>query len=126
MQLASKPRDVRRDDLTSAGHEPANAIALSRDPGQRSALESHDAEFDAAVAKSTREMGLMDRLTALAFLAPAKLLIFGVLVVPAFYVAWLSMTSSTFGKAPTFIGIANFVHVLTDPYFWRALRNTVV
>src|SRR5204862_6245232 len=47
-------------------------------------------------------------------------------LVPAFYVAWLSVTSSTFGKAPTFVGFANFAHVLTDGYFWRALRNTVV
>ena len=131
MQLASKPREAPRDDLNVAQREQARIAALSRDPGQRSALESRDLksddlEFDAAVAKSTREMGLMDRLTALAFLAPAKLLIIGVLVVPAFYVAWLSMTASTFGKAPTFIGFANFAHVLTDPYFWRALRNTIV
>src|SRR5579871_4084857 len=126
MQLASKPRDVPRADVSTAPREPARMIALSRDAGQRSALDSHDEEFDAAVARSTKEMGLMDRLTALAFLAPAKLLIVGVLVVPAFYVAWLSLTSSTFGKEPAFVGFANFAHVLTDPYFWRALRNTIV
>ena len=60
------------------------------------------------------------------FLAPVHLLVLGVIVIPAFYVIWLSLTTSTFGKAPTFVGFQNFAHVLTDPYFWRALRNTIV
>src|SRR3954468_7007394 len=121
MQLVSKPRRAPRADLNVAQRERGRPVARPREAGQRSALEAHDLksddlEFDAAVAKSTREMGLMDRLTALAFLAPAKFLIICVLVVPAFYVGWLSLTSSTFGKAPTFVGFANFTHVLTDPY----------
>ena len=45
---------------------------------------------------------------------------------PACYVVWLSLTASTFGQAPTFVGLANYAHVLADPYFWRALRNTIV
>lgn len=63
---------------------------------------------------------------ALPFLAPVQLLVLAVLVVPALYVIWLSLTVSSFGKAPTFVGFSNFAHVLTDPYFWRALRNTIV
>ena len=63
---------------------------------------------------------------ALPFLAPVHLLVLGVIVIPAFYVIWLSVTSSTFGKAPTFVGLANYAHALSDPYFWRALRNTIV
>jgi len=63
---------------------------------------------------------------ALPFLAPVHLLVLGVIVIPAFYVIWLSLTSSTFGKAPTFVGLANYAHALSDPYFWRALRNTIV
>jgi multiple sugar transport system permease protein len=59
-------------------------------------------------------------------LAPVHLLVLGVIVLPAIYVVWLSLTSSTFGKAPTFVGLANYTHALADPYFWRALRNTVV
>ena len=64
--------------------------------------------------------------TAPPFLAPVHLLVLGVIVVPALYVIWLSVTSSTFGKAPTFVGVANYARALSDPYFWRALRNTVV
>ncbi|MFZ4287804.1 carbohydrate ABC transporter permease [Variovorax sp. HJSM1_2] len=58
--------------------------------------------------------------------APAQVLVLTVLVVPALYVLWLSFYSSTFGKAPTFVGLANYLHVLTDGYFWRALWNTVL
>ena len=63
---------------------------------------------------------------ALPFLAPVHLLVLGVIVIPALYVVWLSLTTSTFGKAPTFVGFANYAHALGDPYFWRALRNTIV
>ena len=54
---------------------------------------------------------------ALPLLAPVHLLVLGVIVIPALYVIWLSVTSSTFGKAPTFVGLANYVHALSDPYF---------
>jgi multiple sugar transport system permease protein len=63
---------------------------------------------------------------ALPFLAPAHGLVLGIIALPALYVVWLSVSSSTFGKAPTFVGLANYVHALTDPYFWRALVNTIV
>jgi multiple sugar transport system permease protein len=63
---------------------------------------------------------------AAALIAPAHLMLFGVIVLPAAYVAWLSLTTSSFGRAPSFVGLANYLHVLSDPYFWRALGNTVV
>lgn len=59
-------------------------------------------------------------------LAPSHALLLAVIVLPALYVVWLSLSSSSFGRAPTFVGLANFQHVLSDPYFWRALWNTVV
>ena len=59
-------------------------------------------------------------------IAPAHFLVLTVLVLPAIYVLWLSLTASTFGKAPVYVGLANYTHVLGDPYFWHAMRNTVV
>jgi ABC-type sugar transport system permease subunit len=53
-------------------------------------------------------------------------MLLSVIVLPAFYVVWLSLTSSTFGRAPTFVGMANYVQVLVDPYFWKALGNTIL
>ena len=29
-------------------------------------------------------------------------------------------------QQPVFVGLANYARVLGDPYFWRALRNTVL
>ena len=63
---------------------------------------------------------------ALSLLAPVHILVLSVIVVPAIYVAWLSLTASTFGQAPSFVGLANYAHVLSDSYFWRALVNTVI
>ncbi len=59
-------------------------------------------------------------------LAPVHLLILSVIVVPSIYVVWLSLSESSFGRAPRFVGLANYVHTLTDPAFHAALWNTVV
>lgn len=62
----------------------------------------------------------------LPFIAPVHILILSVIVLPALYVAWLSLMQSTFGQAPSFVGFANFRRVLADPAFRSALWNTVV
>ncbi|GGA61731.1 sugar ABC transporter permease [Pelagibacterium lentulum] len=48
------------------------------------------------------------------------------ILLPVLYVFWLSLTVSSFGQAPVFVGFDNYVRVLSDPYFWRALRNTMI
>jgi multiple sugar transport system permease protein len=63
---------------------------------------------------------------ALALLAPTWLLLAACIVIPACYVLLLSLQNSSFGRTPQFVGFANYAQVLGDPYFWRALRNTVV
>lgn len=63
---------------------------------------------------------------ALPYVAPALALLAAVILVPAVYVLWLSLQQSTFGRAATFVGFANYAKILADPYFWRALGNTVV
>ena len=50
----------------------------------------------------------------------------GIIFLPAIYVFWLSLNQSSFGQAATFVGLANYAKVLGDPYFWRALLNTVI
>lgn len=56
---------------------------------------------------------------------PALGLLAVFLLVPAFYVAWLSAQASTYGQAARFVGWANYATILADPIFWRALVNTV-
>lgn len=62
----------------------------------------------------------------LPFFAPVHILILSVIVLPALYVAWLSLMQSSYGQAPAFVGLANFQRVLGDPAFRSALWNTVV
>lgn len=58
--------------------------------------------------------------------SPAQALLVLVLFVPALYVFWLSLTRSTYGKSPEWVGLSNYATVLGDPYFWRALWNTAI
>ncbi|MBS7699561.1 MAG: sugar ABC transporter permease [Chelatococcus sp.] len=58
------------------------------------------------------------------FLAPVHLLLLSIIVIPAFYVGWLSLNTSSFGQAPVYVGLANYVKVLADPAFREALINT--
>jgi multiple sugar transport system permease protein len=68
------------------------------------------------------------RLTApvLPLIAPVHVLVLSVIVMPSLYVIWLSLSTSTFGQAPTFVGLSNYARVLADPAFHSALINTVV
>ncbi len=63
---------------------------------------------------------------AWALIAPAQLLLIGVIAIPALFVAWLSLTQSSYGVAPSWVGFDNYRAILADPYFWRALWNTLV
>ena len=65
-------------------------------------------------------------LSAIALVTPVQLMIGGIIFLPALYVFWLSLNQSSFGQAATFVGLANYAKVLADPYFWKALLNTVI
>lgn len=65
-------------------------------------------------------------LSAIALVTPVQLMIGGIIFLPALYVFWLSLNESSFGQAATFVGFANYAKVLGDPYFWKALLNTVI
>src|SRR5690606_22023615 len=62
----------------------------------------------------------------LPFVAPVHVMVLGVIVIPSFFVIWLSFQSSSFGQSTSFVGLDNYVRILADPYFWRSLLNTVV
>jgi multiple sugar transport system permease protein len=61
-----------------------------------------------------------------ALVSPVQLMVGGIIFLPALYVLWLSLHQSSFGQAASFVGLANYAKVLGDPYFWRALVNTVI
>ena len=61
-----------------------------------------------------------------AMVTPALGLLVIFLFLPAVYVAWLSVHSSTYGQDARFVGWANYAAMLADRVFWRALWNTIV
>ena len=78
-----------------------------------------------ALAGSRHE--LLDRIArTFPFIAPVHLLVLSVIVLPAIYVGWLSLHASTFGQAPSYVGLANYARILGDPYFLRSLGNTLL
>jgi multiple sugar transport system permease protein len=60
------------------------------------------------------------------FVLPALAMLAAMILVPGIYVLWLSFHASSFGQSPTYVGLANYAKILADPYFWRALKNTIV
>ena len=59
-----------------------------------------------------------------AMLAPTLGLLLAFLALPALYVGWLSLHSSTYGQGASFVGLANYAQIFGDPIFWRAFWNT--
>jgi multiple sugar transport system permease protein len=57
-------------------------------------------------------------------IAPAQALLLGFIVLPAIYVVWISLQHWTYGRPPSFVGIANYATILSDTAFWRAFWNT--
>lgn len=79
-----------------------------------------------AKATPTIRRRLSQFLPPFLLVAPVQLMVVVIIFVPVLYVAWLSVNQSSFGQSPEFVGLANYVKVLSDPYFWRSLLNTVI
>src|ERR1700758_5849864 len=68
-----------------------------------------------------------DERTALLFLAPLATVLLAVAVFPilySFYVSLFSLKLTRPGRMP-FVGLDNYVAVLSDPHFWLAVERTV-
>lgn len=63
---------------------------------------------------------------AIALAAPAAILLFGVMVVPLGWGISMSFTDKIIGKDANFIGLGNYIYLLTNPEFYNALFNTLV
>ncbi len=66
------------------------------------------------------------RATPWLLVAPTQVLLLGVMGLPSLYVVWLSLAQSSYGSATVWVGLRNYRMVLGDPYFWRALLNTLI
>jgi raffinose/stachyose/melibiose transport system permease protein len=60
---------------------------------------------------------------ALAFLAPAIIIVGAFVAFPILYAGYLSLFHWEGGSARTFVGLRNYQTIATDGVFWRALEN---
>jgi len=80
-----------------------------------------------AVARRERARQNHNRLVALAFMAPALVLVIGVLLVPVGYNLYLSvMNWRKFKGFDQFAGAGNYFDMGSSPYFFDALANTAI
>ncbi len=64
------------------------------------------------------------RLVHYLMIAPVQILLLAFIFVPSLYVFWLSLSESSFGQSPEFVGLANYAAIMADRVFWRAFWNT--
>lgn len=58
--------------------------------------------------------------------SPVLILLFAIIGIPSVFVIWLSLTESTFGTDPVFVGLDNYRQIFGDRIFWRATLNTFI
>jgi len=59
-------------------------------------------------------------------LAPALLVMIGLVIYPFTTAIWMSFTDKSIGRDATFIGLTNFITVTTNPRFLLALRHSLI
>lgn len=70
----------------------------------------------------------MNRSTFFRFAAPSIVIMTLLMLVPLLMAIWLGMHFMTYNNVrdPQFVGLRNYVDVLTDPRFWQSYRFTLV
>lgn len=73
-----------------------------------------------------RQIASTDVRTTAIMLAPSILLILLVIAFPMVQGFWLSFTDGSLLKGGKFVGLRNYVQLLTDPAFWLSLRFSLI
>jgi multiple sugar transport system permease protein len=71
-------------------------------------------------------MPMQPRLLQYLLILPVQILLVGIILIPSIYVGWLSFQQSSFGTDTVFVGLANYIRLATDPFFWRSVINTFI
>lgn len=78
------------------------------------------------VPATRRRRNLRRSAESYGFLSPTLVLLFVLMVIPVVMVIGYSFQDNVIlNKAPEFVGIGNYVTVLSDPGFWNATGNTI-
>lgn len=67
-----------------------------------------------------------DNKLAYVLMSPVLLYLLAVMVVPFGWALYLSFTNKVVGVEATFIGLGNYIELVKDSLFWKAVWNTVV
>ncbi|TNJ67116.1 sugar ABC transporter permease [Paenibacillus hemerocallicola] len=67
-----------------------------------------------------------DNKLAYVLMSPVLLYLLAVMVVPFGWALYLSFTNKVVGVEATFIGLGNYIDLVKDSLFWKAVWNTVV
>ncbi|GEC77035.1 carbohydrate ABC transporter permease [Microbacterium maritypicum] len=79
------------------------------------------------VPQSKRRRQLRRTAESYAFLSPTIVLLFVLMIIPIVMVIGYSLQDrAIIGKNHEFVGLDNYVSVLTNPNFWNATSNTVI
>lgn len=101
-------------------------LALSGAPGGSGVSAHHQAPASSA-ARPARRHVVVEGLTAWALAAPAIILLLVLFFLPVLAVIVIALTDWQFGASSlSFVGLANFREVFTDPGFRASLVNTVI
>lgn len=65
-----------------------------------------------------------NKLTILSLIFPGLFVFVSVILVPIILSVYYSLTDFTGFSAPNFIGLKNYIDLIKDPVFWRALKNS--
>ena len=65
-------------------------------------------------------------LTPYLFLIPACVVLGSFVIYPALKAIYLSFTNFNMIREADFVGLANYINLWRDPFFWAALKNTIL
>jgi multiple sugar transport system permease protein len=74
-----------------------------------------------ALARSKKSM-----ISGTLLITPSALTLLLVVFIPILYVVYLSFSGFYYGQRTGFVGLKNYVNILTDPNFYTALKATVI
>jgi len=67
-----------------------------------------------------------DNKLAYALMSPVLIYLLAVMVIPFGWALYLSFTNKVVGSSATFIGFGNYIELVKDSLFWKAVWNTAV
>ncbi|WP_223836880.1 carbohydrate ABC transporter permease [Paenibacillus oceani] len=67
-----------------------------------------------------------DNKLAYALMSPVLIYLLAVMVIPFGWALYLSFTNKVVGNNATFIGLGNYIELVKDSLFWKAVWNTAV